>query len=186
MKVIFLDFDGVITTPPRWKLNPDKIKWIKKLVEETDAKIVVSSSWRHGINRNFDYEIEINPQNKEIINWLRNNIYDITPSGSSVRGKEIELWLIDHQDIENYIIIDDDGDMLDNQLFHFIQTDWQTGFTEREYELAYRVLNNLYIYSLIGLNFELRNKWRKKCEGDEQIWEDIIKYNDLKENNNEK
>jgi len=46
MKVIFLDFDGVITIPPKWYLNAGKIKWIKKIVDETDAKIVVSSSWR--------------------------------------------------------------------------------------------------------------------------------------------
>ena len=47
MKIIFLDFDGVITIPPKWNLNANKIKLIKKLVEETNAKIVISCSWRH-------------------------------------------------------------------------------------------------------------------------------------------
>ena len=40
MKIIFLDFDGVITIPPKWNLNANKIKLIKKLVDETDAKIL--------------------------------------------------------------------------------------------------------------------------------------------------
>ena len=48
MKVIFLDFDGVITLPPKWHLESDKIKLVKKIVDETGAKIVVSSSWRRG------------------------------------------------------------------------------------------------------------------------------------------
>ena len=39
MKVIFLDFDGVITIPPKWYLKADKIKLIKRIVDETAAKI---------------------------------------------------------------------------------------------------------------------------------------------------
>ena len=35
MKVIFLDFDGVITIPPKWHLNANKIKYIKRIVDET-------------------------------------------------------------------------------------------------------------------------------------------------------
>ncbi len=46
MKVIFLDFDGVITIPPKWYLQADLIKNVKKIVDVTGAKIVVSSSWR--------------------------------------------------------------------------------------------------------------------------------------------
>lgn len=180
MKIIFLDFDGVLTIPPKWNLNTERISKIKKLVEETEAKIVVSSSWRHGLERHFEYALKDNPNNEMFI-WLINNIYDVTPTFGlgNGRGGEIQKWLNDHPDTENYVIIDDDGDMWDSQLFHFIQTDYQTGFTEHEYELAYRVLMNKYVYNLIGLNFELRDRWRKKCNGDENAWESIIKYNDL-------
>ena len=33
MKVIFLDFDGVITIPPKWYLQADLIKNVKKIVK---------------------------------------------------------------------------------------------------------------------------------------------------------
>ena len=46
MKVIFLDFDGVITIPPKWFFQANLIKNVKKIVDKTGAKIVVSSSWR--------------------------------------------------------------------------------------------------------------------------------------------
>ena len=63
MKALFLDFDGVITLPPKWILNLDKIKLIKKIVDETDAKIIVSSSWRadnikNTIERFFNLQLE--------------------------------------------------------------------------------------------------------------------------------
>jgi len=188
MKVIFLDFDGVITIPPKWNIRPEKIKWIKKIVDETGAKIVVSSSWR---SNNLENTVKYIKGNKKpcsrnkMLYWLTDNIYDITPwfsdkkYNSSGRGGEIQTWLDKHLEVENYIIIDDDSDMLDSQLYHFIQTDYQTGFTEHEYELAYRILTNKYIYNSIGLNFELRDRWRKKCEGNNELWESTIKYNDL-------
>lgn len=47
MKVIFLDFDGVITTEKsRWCLDKDKMLLLKRIVDATGAKIVISSSWR--------------------------------------------------------------------------------------------------------------------------------------------
>ena len=49
MKILFLDFDGVITTlKTRWKIDMDKIKIINDICDKTDAKIVVTSSWRIG------------------------------------------------------------------------------------------------------------------------------------------
>ena len=49
MKVIFLDFDGVITThDSKWKIDMNKINIINDICDKTDAKIAVSSSWRTG------------------------------------------------------------------------------------------------------------------------------------------
>lgn len=47
MKVIFLDFDGVITTlRSNWSLYKEKMLLLKRIVDATGAKIVISGSWR--------------------------------------------------------------------------------------------------------------------------------------------
>lgn len=46
MKVIFLDFDGVITSKNGYSLDLEKMEMAKKICDETGAYIVVSSSWR--------------------------------------------------------------------------------------------------------------------------------------------
>ena len=47
MKVIFLDFDGVITTPEtKWNIGLVYVKRIKQICDATGAKLVISSSWQ--------------------------------------------------------------------------------------------------------------------------------------------
>ena len=182
MKVIFLDFDGVITVPPKWYLKADKIKYIKRIVDETGAKIVVSSSWRmDSVEDTIDKMIgrpRRCPRNR-MFNWFIDNLYDVTHTYRSLRGLEIKDWLDEHNDIENYVIIDDDGDFLDEQLYHFVQTNYEDGITEVETIRAIKVLNRQYFQNSIALNFELRYEHLKKCQGLPSKLEDIEKYNDL-------
>lgn len=45
MKIIFLDFDGVITTPSsKYRLSPPHMDILGKILESTGACIVISSS----------------------------------------------------------------------------------------------------------------------------------------------
>lgn len=57
-----------------------------------------------------------------------------TPSldGQS-RGAEIKKYIEEHPEINYYIIIDDDVDMLPEQIGHFINTDTVIGFTLNEF-----------------------------------------------------
>ena len=185
MKAIFLDFDGVITMPPKWTLNLNKIKLIKKIVDETDAKIIISSSWRantieNTIEKNFNTRIP----HDDIIIWFIKNLYDVTPYVCDInyvgqgRGGEIQTYLLNHPEVENYVIIDDDSDMLNTQLYHFIQTNFEDGITETEVNRAIKILNKKYIQNLIALNFTLRYEYRKYCEGLPNKWDEIITYND--------
>ena len=147
MKVIFLDFDGVITIPPKWYLKADKIKLIKRIVDETAAKIVVSSSWRmqtvEETRKSMVYKEKRCPRNK-MLYWLIDNLYDVTPwvGLGNGRGGEIQQYLNDHPEIDNYVIIDDDSDMLESQLDHFVQTNWEVGLTEEDVNKAIKILNN--------------------------------------------
>jgi len=182
MKVIFLDFDGVITIPPKWYLNAGKIKWIKKIVDETDAKIVVSSSWRmDSVEDTIDKMIgrpKRCPRNK-MLYWLIDNLYDVTHTYKGLRGQEIKDWLNERNDIENYVIIDDDGDFLDEQLYHFVQTNYEDGITEVETIRAIKVLNKQYFQNSIALNFELRFQHLLKCHNLPNKCEELKQYNDL-------
>lgn len=185
MKVIFLDFDGVITIPPKWHINSDKLKYIKRIVDETGAKIVISSSWRRGIPPSLELTIEKMigrpkrcPRNK-MMNWFVDNLYDVTPIYSSPRGNEIKGYLDKHPEVDNYVILDDDGDMLDEQLFHFVQTNYEDGITEVEGIRAIKVLNRNFFQNPMALNFTLRNEWVNKCKGLPNRQEELWKYNDL-------
>jgi len=182
MKVIFLDFDGVITIPPKWYLKADLIKNVKKIVDATGAKIVVSSSWRHDtVEQTIETMIgrpKRCPRNR-MLNWLIDNLYDVTHTYRGLRGDEIKDWLDEHSDVENYVIIDDDGDMRDDQLYHFVQTNFEDGLTEVETNRAIKVLNKKYFQNSMALNFTLRHEHLKFCEGLPNKCEELAKYNDL-------
>lgn len=182
MKIIFLDFDGVITVPPKWYLNANKIKWVKKIVDETDAKIVVSSSWRmDSVEETIDKMIgrpKRCPRNK-MLYWLIDNLYDVTHTYRGLRGEEIKDWLNEHQDVENYVIIDDDDDFLDEQLYHFVQTNYEDGITEVEAIRAIKVLNNKFFQNPMALNFKLRHQHLLNCSKLPNRYEELKQYNDL-------
>ena len=160
-KVIFLDIDGVLS--PRW-WDSDKqsdnygrlfdakaVANLSKIVEETEAEIVISSSWKNvGL-------VEL--QNMWRDRNLPGKIVDITPDYMSdelllkedssnmdylyERGSEIQGWLLLHgDDVSRYVIIDDMDDILPEQQSHFVQTDPEVGITEEDVDKAVRLLNN--------------------------------------------
>lgn len=184
MKAIFLDFDGVITIPPKWYLKADKIKLIKRIVDETAAKIIVSSSWRmqtvEETRKSMIYKEKRCPRNK-MLYWLIDNLYDVTPwvGLGNGRGGEIQQYLNDHPEIDNYVIIDDDSDMWDSQLYHFVQTNYEDGITETEAIRAIKVLNKKWFQNPMALNFELRFQYLLKCHNLPNKCEELKQYNDL-------
>lgn len=187
MKVIFLDFDGVITIPPRWYLKADKIKYIKRIVDETGAKIVVSSSWRMDtIEETIKTMIgrpKRCPRNR-MLNWFIKNLYDVTPvyGLGNGRGGEIQQWLNKHPEVDNYVIIDDDNDMWDSQMYHFVQTNYEDGITEVEATRAIKVLNRKFFQNSMALNYELRFEYLKKCHHLPNKYDKLQKYNDICKN----
>ncbi|MCK5020109.1 MAG: hypothetical protein KAS32_23850 [Candidatus Peribacteraceae bacterium] len=142
MKIIFLDIDGVLSSIDYMAegihIHPDKIKHVTRIVKETDAKIVISSTWRfnHGV--------------KEFNEWfyrlgLRgyNTIIGMTPDLPGIRGAEIETWIKNNDprhEIESYVIIDDDSDFLDYQLPYHVKTQTHYGITIMEADKAIDIL----------------------------------------------
>lgn len=130
MKVIFLDVDGVLNSDEFFDNNKDNsyidektVRLVKKAVEETGAKVVVSSSFRY--TRSFGKVQEI---------LLRNGItFDKTPFLDNERGKEIKQWIAenskiseelkDGSEVEDYVVLDDDifDDFDEEILSHLIK-----------------------------------------------------------------
>ena len=175
MKILFLDFDGVVSTFEKgWRLDEEKLLLLKEIIDKTNAKIVVSSSWKVGYDDVDKFietlggrrKSETIKNNGNMFQWFCDNIYDITDSNGPQRCDEIQRWIDTHKDeIESYVILDDDSGMRENQLFNFVQTDGYEGITSREVKLCTKILNNERIYNPIRLNLELTTKWRNNCNG---------------------
>ena len=143
MRIIFLDYDGVVNTlwfqevdgEPNFNFpdmtqvnNTQAIAWLNKLYREYNYSIVVSSTWRYF--NNYKEALYNAGLNKDII------ILGSTPRGefNERRGDEIQRWLDTNpqHEIEDFIILDDDSDMK-HLMSHLIKTDSITGFTFHEY-----------------------------------------------------
>lgn len=119
MKVIFLDFDGVIVW---WGYNPhpggilqpdpDKVDLLNAIVEATGAVVVVSSTWRIGRSRTELAEILAEA-------GFRGTVRGCTPDGVRTAGglriaypraEEIRTWLRGWpgKPVESFVAIDDE------------------------------------------------------------------------------
>lgn len=116
-------------------LDPVAIANLNHLITQTGAKIVVSSCWKAD-----------DPFLQEVFAVVGIPAYiDITPyTETRHRGLEIEYWLAKHPEVENYVILDDDNDMLKKQLEHFVQTDaYKRGLSLENVEQAIKILNKV-------------------------------------------
>jgi hypothetical protein len=109
MKVLFLDFDGVVITSFNRpiKANKKSIENLNDIVKRTSSRIVISSTWRYkGLAYCENFLIENGYKGPDIL--------DITPlTRKESRGKEIKSWLDNwsKEQIESFAILDDDTDM---------------------------------------------------------------------------
>lgn len=187
MKVIFLDFDGVLNHElwyrkrfeiinkddisgnyPYYEFDPEAVNNLNKIIKETEAKVVVYSRWRIG---------KTVEQLQDMLNVVgfEGEIIDTTPnffakgldneenkiSYTIPRGCEIDWWLnnkgkfqrinwsmerqeeyIEKSLVKNYIILDDDSDMLLSQKEHFIKTSQYRGLTDSDVNTAINILKS--------------------------------------------
>lgn len=155
------DFHQSFSSKSKYLLN--------QLIEKTGAKIVISSTWRHSGIEFMRKVWEIEEMKGEIIGItpdFRNKKVSI-PRGVEINhflendlrfrhinwDEDVQLEYIKESGIENYIIIDDDSDMLYGQRNHFIHVlpspRNKTGFNQEYFELALEKLNK----NVIQLNY---------------------------------
>lgn len=148
--VIFLDFDGVLNTEQyqaRLAIEgkPKKDAWgplfdpravanLQKIVEATDSRIVISSSWRY-----------IHKLGSLRMMWevrgLPCGIHDVIPHEATYisRGEDIDWYLEKHGRL-NYVIIDDVDDFFVSKHDHYVETNPIVGITNADAEKAIEIL----------------------------------------------
>lgn len=137
MRVVFLDIDGVLNhcatrgpsategEPLPIPIAPECMSRLNRLIAETGAKVVISSSWRlftswehlgpalvrHGLMA------EVIGETPDLVNdapWLeRWRAREGAPFAYErmERGWEIREWLAAHPEVEQFVILDDCSDM---------------------------------------------------------------------------
>ena len=155
-KILFLDFDGVMVTDTYlihltnagsllldshgYRFDPICVEELKKIIDSTDAEIVVISTWKmemglDGIQKMWDAR------------QLPGKVIGVTPDIDPIhRGNEIDAWLDANPGAVRYAIIDDTPFLNffnEEQLPHLFKVDERTGLNE---ETAKRVIEHLKVY----------------------------------------
>lgn len=146
-KIIFLDIDGVLNCAHSTSrisensnivgIDDDKLKLLKELIDKTDSKIVLISTWKTLYNDSDQKKYMMNKfkeYNIEIFDQTIDKMYD--------RGAGIYLYLESNK-VDQYIIIDDDiFKDYDNELMnHLIKTSFSEGFIKKHLSLALNKLS---------------------------------------------
>lgn len=161
MKIIFLDFDGVLqiedfsdpwpgqtqrldryTDRDRFGLLFDNgcVTRLQRLIEATGAGVVINSAWRYsGL-----------PDMQAL--WQERGmpgvLLDVTPHEGNLdpvtfdplsKGYPVQGWLEAHP-TTHYVIIDDTDDFLPFQHDHLVLTGYDTGFSEADLKRAMGVM----------------------------------------------
>lgn len=106
-------------------VHESKVRRLARIVRATNAKVVMSSSWRFGWWKT-PYEKQWEDQKKltDLLNKYKIEVIDITPDLGGRRDKEILAWLADNKDlVKQFVILDDER--YDLECFvgsHLVQT----------------------------------------------------------------
>ena len=148
--IVFLDFDGVLNTEQyqarlavegkpnkdAWGplFDPRSVENLRRILDATDAGIVISSSWRY-LHRLGSLRMMWE------VRGLPGEIRDTLACGATYisRGEEIECWL-ERNERPDYVIIDDLDDFSPAQRNHSVETNPIAGITEADAQKAIEIL----------------------------------------------
>lgn len=169
MKVIFLDVDGELTysnykNEETANIDIDKVKLLKKICDKTNAKVVISSSWRGSE----DYTPKIYHVLRKILAenmidvlgdtpYLKTEIIGNIPETINLeedlnikykygtgRAAEIQKWLNEHE-VESFVILDDEDWQWSDYGYenNWIQPTWfgDGGLKREHIDEAIKILN---------------------------------------------
>ena len=149
MKVIFLDFDGVLNSERYfWAfgslglvLDPKCMNYLKEVVDATGAEIVLSTSWREHWEQDEEKCSTVGKEMNNIFAKYHLKIFDKTPFSVYGREFEVEAWLEEHPETSAFVVLDDR--FLDSPKIrdHFVKTDaYFSGLEQKSAEKAIQIL----------------------------------------------
>ncbi len=160
--IVFLDIDGVLNSN-FWLENNErelsngtlidieKVRLLSSLIKKTNAKIILHSGWRFWFDSNMK---PLRIEAEKLVELLKSEglvLEGVTPDltteeiretkkFSLVKAAEILLWLSKHDEVQNWIVIDDlylHNEIIDKMQ---IKTDPTTGLTEEDVKKAVGML----------------------------------------------
>lgn len=168
MNLIFLDIDGVLNSHNFFSsrvscksilddIDPNAVEILNKIVDKTGASVVISSTWR---------KIRTHEEIHKILverGYRHNNVIGSTPVMDTVRGIEIDWFLkemgfnpvyydkdlcqshINSSKIKNYLILDDEPDMLYIQKNNLLVTNMQSGLLSEHVDICVDILSKNFV-----------------------------------------
>lgn len=174
MNIIFLDVDGELTysdyeNEETAHIDIEKVKLLKEICDKTNAKVVISSSWRGSgsytpriyyilIDILTNNGIEVLDDTPHLPTEFEDNMSDSTSlitleelshlnlkiKYGTGRAAEIQKWIIEH-DVDNFVILDDEdfGWFDYGYDTHWIQPTWfgDGGLKREHVDMAIEILN---------------------------------------------
>ena len=130
MKIVFLDMDGVMNTEDNgldaanrskekpysngwWAtmVGPDKVALLNRITSSTGAKIVWSSAWRYSfgfdLGRAQRFFLEVGIESELVGMTPRKGGTNNHTEWDTERVREILAWLLDNEDVSDFMVIDD-------------------------------------------------------------------------------
>lgn len=140
-KIVFLDFDGVLNCDlsvaqlgTRYRFWPPSIKTLNHLLQQTGARIVITSTWRE------HWTLSENAGALERAGLLKARVVGKTSVSGGARGLEIDAWLKSvPYPVASFVILDDKDDMAMHRP-RLVQTDQRVGFGQEDAQRAIEVL----------------------------------------------
>jgi len=154
-RIIFLDIDGVLNSrrydrardySKQTDIDETRVPLVKEIVDATDAKIVLSSTWRYHWNADSSLCDEDGRYINEIFAKFGLTIYDKTPDLGIMasRREEIKEWLdTTDEKIDSFVIIDDYMFDWGEFVERFVRTEpqFRAGLEEEHVIKAIEILN---------------------------------------------
>ena len=151
MNIVFLDFDGVLNTNDslrgELRIHADKIRNFYYLIDQTNAEVVISSSWRYDDDLYLNaMKIACNEFDPNKFYYIKNRIIGTTPHIDSCNRELEVLHYVYENDVKNFIAIDDNPNwnnihnIFPNNPDWLIETNPNIGFNLIQLKLAIKKL----------------------------------------------